>query len=470
MSAATAVLPALRRDAAGHAHVDYRAVWGIAGPLMVNSTVQAVLNLTDTYFVSRLSTNATAAVGAVHWAILCVVILLGGVGMATQTFAAQAFGGRRNARAAQAAWSGLYAALLMTPVFILAGFLGGPYVHALHLDPDTERMALEFWWPRIVVAGPLGLGAWVLTGFFNGVGRTGVTLFVTAAMALANIPFNQLFIFDLHLGIAGSSWGTVAAQLVGVAIGLALFLGPATRARFRSHLCWRRPAIARQLRLGLPMGLATTADLLGLALFQAMLVSLSTVAGAATQIVMILTSVSYMPGVGIAIAGTTLVGQSIGAGDSAWAMRVGNAAIRLAVGFMGVVGVVLAAAGPWVLPLFVNAADPKAPAVIALGGTLLWMAACYQMFDGLNIGSGFCLRGAGDVKVPAILVGVLSFGLWVPLTHIVTFAPGGGWVHFLPALGYGAIGGWVVCVLYAIALGLTLWLRWRSGAWRRIHL
>jgi MATE family multidrug resistance protein len=175
-------------------------------------------------------------------------------------------------------------------------------------------------------------------------------------------------------------------------------------------------------------------------------------------------------GIAVALAGTTLVGQAIGAGDRDWANRLGNGIILLATAYMGVIGVLLALAGPWLVPFFVNAADPHAAAVASLSLTLLWIAACYQLFDGLNLGSGFCLRGAGDVRVPAVLVAALSFLLWVPLTHALTFAPGAGWVHFLPQFGLGAIGGWCAAVAYVVALGLTLWLRWRSGAWRRLSL
>jgi MATE family multidrug resistance protein len=289
-------------------------------------------------------------------------------------------------------------------------------------------------------------------------------------MALANVPFNQFFMFNLGLGIAGSAWGTVAAEVAGIAIAAAYFLAPRMRRHYRSQLTWRRTAILRQFAVGLPMGLGITADLFGLALFQLMLVSVSTVAGAATQIVMMLTSVAYMPGVGLAMAGTTLVGQSVGARDLDWARRVGNAIIRLAMGFMGVIGILLALASPWLLPLFVNPADPHAAEVVALGSPLIWLAACYQMFDGLNLGSNFCLRGAGDVRVPALIVAVLSWGLWVPLAHSVTFAPGAGWVGFLPQYGYGAVGGWSASVAYVVALGSSLWLRWHSGAWRRIRI
>ena len=464
--------PAMARriDAAGHARIDYRAVWLLAGPLIANSSIQSVLNLTDTWFIGRLSASAIAAMGAIFWIVLCVILLLGGVGMAVQTFAAQANGGGRRRRASQAAWSGVYASLLATPLFVAVGFLGAPLLALLHLDAEVQRLALAYWWPRLVVGGPLALLAWSFTGFFNGVGRSRTTLLVTVVMALMNVPFNQWFMFGLGMGIAGSAWGTVAAQVVGLGVALAVFLAARTRRSFGSHRTWRRTAVRRQFRFGLPMGLSAAADLLGFALFQLMLLTLGTTEGAATQVVMMLTSLAYMPGIGISLAGTTLVGHAIGAGESDWAATVGNGVIRLTVLFMGTVGVLLALAGPWLMPLFVNAADPNARSLVALGATLLWFAAVYQAFDGLNLGASFCLRGAGDVRVPAVFVAVLSWGLWVPLTHAVTFAPGAGWVHFLPQFGWGATGGWAALVAYVVVLGLGLWLRWRSGAWRRVQL
>jgi MATE family multidrug resistance protein len=137
---------------------------------------------------------------------------------------------------------------------------------------------------------------------------------------------------------------------------------------------------------------------------------------------------------------------------------------------MGLVTAFLALIGPWLVPLFVNAADPHARDVVALGHTLLWFAAGYQIMDGLNLGAGFCLRGAGDMRVPTIATILLSWFGFVPLTHSFTFAPGQGWVGFLPALGYGAMGGWAVAMVYTCVLGGFIFLRWRSGAWRRINL
>ncbi len=134
------------------------------------------------------------------------------------------------------------------------------------------------------------------------------------------------------------------------------------------------------------------------------------------------------------------------------------------------IGVLLAAAGPWVLPLFTNGADPDAARVVARGATLLWIAAGYQLFDGLNISSSACLRGAGDVRLPAVMVLALSWLVFVPLAHSLSFAKGMGWVDWLPQFGLGAVGGWFAAVIYIFCLGTMLFLRWYSCAWQRIAL
>jgi multidrug resistance protein, MATE family len=134
------------------------------------------------------------------------------------------------------------------------------------------------------------------------------------------------------------------------------------------------------------------------------------------------------------------------------------------------VGLLIALTGNLLVPLFVNASDPRAAEVIALCASLLWLAAAYQFFDGVNFASAFCLRGAGDARVPALIV--LSCGtlIFLPLTHLLTFAPGEGWFDDAPGFGLGAVGGWSAILVYVLAIGTSLWLRWKNGAWKRIRL
>lgn len=463
-------LPARRIDARGEARVDMRAVVGLAAPLFLNSAIQAALNLTDTWYVGRISTDATAAMGAVYWLILGSIFLIGGVGMGVQTVVARHHGAGRAHEAARALWTGLWTSTLLSPAFLAVALLGPAILAPFALSPPIEAAALAYWWPRLLGA-PLAVALWAVSGFFNGIGRTGVTLGVMATVALLNAPLNELFMFRLGWGVAGAAWATNVALAVGVLLALAIFHTRSVRAEFHAPGLWRPdPARVRGLlALGLPIGVAISVDVTGAALFQIMQVQLGPVDGAATQIVMMLTSLAFMPAVGIGIAGTTLVGQSIGAGDPAWAARVGNATIALSVAYMGFIGVAIALAGPWLVPLFVLAGDGAAAPTIALATSLLWIAAIYQALDALHLGSSFCLRGAGDTRFPALVLLLLSWGVFVPLAHTLTFAPGEGWIAGAPGLGLGATGGWIAITIYIALLAVTLGARWRSGVWKRLR-
>jgi MATE family multidrug resistance protein len=464
-------LPARRFDATGKPHVDLRAIVRLAAPLMATNAVQALLNLTDLWFIGRLSTDATAAIGAIYWIVTCAVLLFGGVGLAVQTFVAQAHGSRRGARASRALWNALWASLAIVPVFLVLAWLGPWILRPFSLEPHVEQLALEFWRPRMAGAF-IGSMAWATLGFFNGISQVRYTLIVVLTTTVTNAIANQFFMFDLGLGIRGSAWGTNVAQLTGLAMSMAFFLRADIARKYRSRITWRpRLGVIRaQLVVGLPIGVMYGADVLGLALSQMMIATTSAVGAAATQIVMALTSMAYMPTIGIALAGTTLVGQSIGAGDRDWANRMGNVVISMCAGLMGCIAVLLLVVGPWVLALFVKADDPNATAVVALGLTLLWPAAAYQIFDGLYCGSGFCLRGAGDTRVPAATALVLSWFFYVPLAHTLVFTPDQAWIGGLPQAGLGAKGGWIALMSYCTLLGLSMFWRWRHGAWRRMRL
>jgi MATE family multidrug resistance protein len=464
-------LPAQSIGADGSVRIDYRAIAALALPLMVNSSLQAVINLTDTWFVGHISTTAMAGMAAIFWLVFFFVMLVGGIGLGVQTFVAQYEGSRRRWRAGHATWVGLWGAAATLPLFALLGWYGGPLLGVFGLDPQVEAHALEYWWPRMLGA-PLGVALWALLGFFNGVARPRVTVMTTAIVGGVNALLNQVFIFELGWGMAGAAWATNLSMLLGLLFALFVFLRDDLRRAYRTHLTWRPDAanLWREFKLGLPMGAMYAADLFGMALFALMQVRLGQVDGATTQIVVMLTSIAYLPGVGLALAGTTLVGQAIGAGDRDWARRLGNSVIAVTTGYMGAVGVLLALLGPWVMPLFVSASDPQAAEVVALGVVLLWIAAGYQLFDGLQLGSGFALRGAGDVRVPAMIFFGLAWGVFVPLAHMLSFAPGEGWFDALPQFGFGAVGGWFALLVYVVLLAGAMHLRWRASAWQGIRL
>ena len=183
-----------------------------------------------------------------------------------------------------------------------------------------------------------------------------------------------------------------------------------------------------------------------------------------------LTSFCYMPAVGIAMAGTTLVGQAIGAKTPDWARTAGNGIILLAVLYMGSWAWASRPSGPWVLPWFTNASDPQAQ-VVAEGAVLLvdrrglsalrrtqHLERCMSARRGR--------RAAALAHGARVCRGRCSCRWHMPLS----FKPGAGWVSWLPQYGLGAVGGWLAALVYICCLGTMLFLRWHSGAWRRVVL
>ena len=300
------LLPGQALSKGGRPRLDYRAVATLAFPFMLNSAVQAVLNATDTWFIGRVSPAATAAIGAV----------LAGAGFRIAVRRCRPCGAnvggaglwRSPTRASQATWTALWAALFTVPPFFLLAIGGSRIFAPFGLPQGIEQIALTYWYPRML-GGPLGVAVWAILGFFNGIGRPTVTLRIFVVVAAINALFNQLFMFNLGMGVAGSAWATNAAQLLGVVVALIWFLNGGMRTRYRSHLTWRfhGRALWRQVKLGFPMGLLIAADIPGLRAVSIDASAFGTVDGASTQIVMMLTSFCYMPAVGIAMAGTTLV-------------------------------------------------------------------------------------------------------------------------------------------------------------------
>ncbi|MGD1864137.1 MAG: MATE family efflux transporter [Phormidesmis sp.] len=455
-------LPAMRVDSQGKRHFDYRAFWALAFPLFLNSGVQAILNLTDSWFIGRLSTDAIAAIGALYFLILVLVTLFGGVGMYVQTVVAQAYGKGNCKLAAQAVGAGCWCALLLLPLFVVLAFSSNTLLAFLQFPPAVEQLAIAYWLPRLL-GGSIIIANLALTSFFNGIGRSAVTLKAAIVIALVNVLLNEVLMFQVGLGMAGAAWATTASLAVGLLLLLADFLSVQTRHRFRSHQVWRPQwkMISDLFKSGIPLGFLMTADLTGLALFQIMQVKLGVVPGAATQIAMVITSTAYMPTLGIAQAGTTLVGQSMGAGSQRWAKKVGNVSIALCVLYAAAVSFVIALSGEWLVPLFISSAGTQVEVVTALSQKLLWLAVIYNTFNGLSIGSAFCLQGAGDVKVPSFLAISLSWLLYAPLTHSLTFDPGEGFVRFLPQSGWGIWGGWTAAIIFSGMISSLLCLRWK---------
>jgi len=143
---------------------------------------------------------------------------------------------------------------------------------------------------------------------------------------------------------------------------------------------------------------------------------------------------------GISSAAAVRVGQGIGRRDPQGAAVAGWTAIGLGGGFMALAGLLLFLAPRMVARLY--SPDVR---VIDLSATLLWIAAFFELFDGLQVVATGSLRGLGDTRTAAIahFTGYWIFGL--PISWALCFP-----------FGWGVRGLWVGLTVALVLIGLVL--------------
>jgi MATE family multidrug resistance protein len=179
---------------------------------------------------------------------------------------------------------------------------------------------------------------------------------------------------------------------------------------------------------------------------------LTPVALATHQIALNYASLTYMVPLGVSAAAAVSVGHAVGAGDPERARRAGWLALGLGTGFMLLAAVVfLVAPGPLI------ALYTRDPQVMAVGPSLLGLAAAFQIFDGIQTVSTGALRGLGETRVPMLanLVGYWVLGL--PLGLSLCFV-----------LHWGIYGLWIGLLLALIVIASTLLARWRRDSARLV--
>lgn len=209
---------------AGPAHeVTHREVLRIAVPVIVSNVSTPLLGVVDTAIVGRLPDPAyigAVAVGALVFTF--VFWAFGFLRMGTTGLTAQALGARDEAEIraglaralliAAAVGAGLIA--LQRPIGIVAFVL-------LQGSDKVEGLARDYFDVRIWAA-PATLANYALLGWFIGLGQARTALVLQLVLNVANMALDALFVLGLGMGVVGVAAGTLIAEGLAAAVGLAL--------------------------------------------------------------------------------------------------------------------------------------------------------------------------------------------------------------------------------------------------------
>lgn len=434
-----------------------RKVALLAGPLILQSLSYALLGVADTFFVSRISTEAVGAVGLASVLFFALMLLFRSTAASSVIFVGRAHGAGDDRGVGEAVWRLLNVIALLSLVALVLPWVFAFLFRYAAPGDSPEILALGTQYLQIrALEVPFAMFNAVGWGFLVGRGDSRTPMLLAWMQVLVNILFDWLLVpgslgFPAW-GVAGAATATVLANVVVTLLSAWILWHPDAHTRFgtRRVRLVRLQELRNVLSVGLPMGVGDFIDVASYTVFFAIIGRLGAEVLAANNIALQFMSLSFTLGIAVAQASSSLVAQSLGAKDPKQAERVGYRATVLGMVLMGVVGL-----GYFIAPELLLGIFSDDPEVVAAGVAILRLVALYQIFDAAAIVLGGSLNGAGDTTYTMLTRLVCACGLFLPLAYLFAFPLGGG-----------VRGAWAGAMVYLVALALAYLLRFRSGRWK----
>jgi putative MATE family efflux protein len=442
----------------------YRRLWDLAWPVSVSTSTVTLLTLVNLFWIGHLGTIAVAAVSVCGNILFIVFGISNIVHSGTLAIVARRVGEQELAKAFHAAVHGVILGGLLGLGVALAGVVTAPAVIGFFdVGSDVEALAIPYLQIMYLGQIPLFLSM-ALGASYQASGDTRTPMLINVAVVVANGLADPFFIFapgelavgGIRLGWLG--WGVsgaaVAASLASVA-GWILFAGvsmmtqrPMSRPP-ETGLSLTGSMFAQMLRIGTPASLSMIARPLSTFLLLKVIASFGTPAIAAFGIAMRSFSVNWIPYSGINVAVSSLVGQSLGARDTAGARAVVRHGLVVTTG-LGLVFCVAYYGGARSIML----AFDHDPAVITAGEAFLKLIALSFLFSGPMLPLASAMNGAGDTKPPMIAAFLANWPIKIPLAYLLA----------LP-LGFGIDGVWIGMFVSIIFEAVAMFIWYRRETW-----
>jgi MATE family multidrug resistance protein len=414
------------------AHADSEAFWltarrltALAGPVILGELGWMAMSVVDTIMVGGLGPAAIGAIGIGSSAFYSFAIFGVGLLFGLDTLVSQSFGAGNLKDCHRSLMQGIYIALFLT-IPLTALFLILPITFpALGIVPSVSRLAGQFLIALSTSTLPLLLyGAF--RRYLQGLGQVRPVMFTLISANAINWFFNWLLISGHWgfpaLGVVGSGLSTtIARTYMALLLGFCVWLYEHRLNRhvsvIRTILCrpdWRR--IWLLLKIGGPAATQILLEIGAFGVAGVLVGRLNATALAAHQIALNCASVTYMVPLGASSAAAVAVGHAIGRRQPQLARRGGYIAIALACIFMASAAVAFLA-----IPVPIIAIFTRDSGVVSIGIRLLALAACFQLFDGIQTTATGALRGLGETRTPMLVNFCGYWAIGLPIGYVLCF-------------------------------------------------
>ncbi|MFK5996717.1 MAG: MATE family efflux transporter [Rhodobacterales bacterium] len=436
----------------GHA----KAVLILGLPLIGSHIAQMAIQMTDTVMMGWYGVEELAAIVLASSMFFLLFIVGAGFAFAVMPMVANAASAGDDAQVRRVTRMGLWASAFY--MIVAWPFMWWSKAWLLALGQDAVVAGFAQNYLRIAAFGMLpSLFIMVLKSYLAALERAQVVLWVTLAGAVLNGVLNYALIFGHwgapEMGIRGAATASALMQTLSFPL-LAVYAVRKMPQHALFQRIWRfdSAAFGQVFRLGWPIGLTNLAET---ALFSATAIMMGwvgTLQLAAHGIALQWGAVTFMVHVGLSNAATVRAGRAVGRKDAGGLRRGGLVAGAMSLSFASIIVVVFLSIPDTLIGVFLDRNEAARDQILAIGVSLMAMAALFQVADSLQVMALGLLRGVQDARVPLILAFISYWIVGLPAGYMFGFV----W-------GYGAVGIWAGLVgglgLAAILLNYRFWTR-----------
>jgi MATE family multidrug resistance protein len=407
--------------------VEASSLLQLAMPILLAQWALTGLGVVDTLMSGWVGTNDLAAIGLGSNMVLPVVMFSTGILLAITPLVAKANGQKQPHKITQFFYQGLWLALPLgfLSLWILMSLEG--ILSSLSLSDTIYQLTQDY---LFYVA--LGLPAvalyQVLRFFWEGLGTTLPTMWISFFALFLNIPLNAIFIYGWGpidaLGAAGCGIATTIVMWSMLLFGLIyVFKSKITRpfsrplnATFKILRPSWQAGIKPILGLGIPNTLAILFEVSLFSMIVLFIASLGAEVIASHQIALSFTSMAFMVPLSFAMALTVRVGYGFGQQDR----QQIHTSLLIGFSIAIMIGVILALISYFLRFEIVDLYTDD-PAVVLIATSLLTFAAMYQVFDAIQVTAAGALRGFQDTQVTMLVTFVTYWGIGLGMGYVLAF-------------------------------------------------
>ena len=373
-----------------------RLLAGMAIPMMISMLVQALYNIVDSIFVSRLSENALTAVSLAFPLQNLMIAVCAGTAVGMNALLSRSLGAKEQEKADLAANTGIFLALCSFVVFCVLGIFFSHTFFLLQTDVE-EIVTAGTAYGQICLGCSIGLFCqFTFERLLQSTGRTHLAMCTQILGALINIVLDPILIFGLfgapRLGVAGAAVATVAGQCVAAVAALIMNLkcNPEIHLSLKK-IRWHGAMVKNIYRIGLPSIVMMSIGSIMVFGVNRILIAFTTTATAVFGAYFKLQSFIFMPVFGLNNGMVPIVAYNYGAKKPDRVKRTIKLAILSAIAIMAV-GLAIFELFPGFLLAFFDASEN----MLAIGIPALRIIALAFVFAGFCIIAGSVFQAIGN--------------------------------------------------------------------------